>query len=66
MDEKIVVNIRNDGSIKAETFGFTGQACVSEVDKLMKDIAKTRQIKKKTEYFQERLKIDNVNKVKRQ
>ena len=64
MEEKIVININSLGELKAETFGFQGVNCLTELDKLMKDIANEVNIEKKPEFFYEKIKADNTIKAK--
>lgn len=63
-EHKIVINIFEDGKIHAETFGMTGMECVTELDKLMKDLANATTRTKKPEYFQEKTFKQNTVKVK--
>lgn len=62
-DKKIVIKIHEDGKINAETLGMVGTECALELDKLMKDLARTVTRRKKTEYFQEKTSVDNKVKV---
>ena len=64
-EKKIIVNIKEDVQIHAETFGMVGTECATELDKLMKDIAMTVNRTKKSEYFQEQTTLDNKVKVKK-
>ena len=61
--KKIVIKIHEDGKINAETFGMVGTECALELDKLMKDLARTVTRTKKPEYFQEKTSVDNKVKV---
>jgi hypothetical protein len=61
--KKIVIKIHEDGKINAETFGMVGTECALELDKLMKDLARTVTRTKKTEYFKEKISSDNKVKV---
>jgi len=36
-EEKIVVEIDENGELKAETFGLVGPICMEKLDKLLKD-----------------------------
>ena len=63
-EQKIVIDISENGEIKAETFGITGVGCIAELDKLMKDLALSGIVSKKPEYFQEGIKSDTTIKVK--
>jgi hypothetical protein len=61
--KKIVIKIHEDGKINAETFGMVGTECALELDKLMKDLARTVNRTKKTEYFNEKISVKNKEKV---
>ena len=63
-EQKIVIDISENGEIKAETFGITGVGCIAELDKLMKDLALSGTVSKKPEYFQEGIKSDSTIKAK--
>ena len=64
MDEKkIIIKIKEDGVIHAETSGMVGTECTIELDKLMKDLATTQNRIKKQEYFKEKTTEDNSVKV---
>lgn len=62
-EKKIVIIIHEDGKINAETSGMVGTECALELDKLMKDLARTVTRTKKPEYFQEKTSVDNKVKV---
>ena len=62
-EKKIVIKIHEDGKINAETSGMVGTECALELDKLMKDLARTVTRTKKLEYFQEKTSVDNKIKV---
>lgn len=64
-EKKIVVDISEEGTIHAETFGIQGVECVTELDRLMKDIARSARRTKKPEYFKEGISTDNTVKVGR-
>ena len=64
MEEKIVININSLGELNAETFGINGSKCLTELDKLMKDVARGVHIDKKLEFFDEKTSVDNSIKVK--
>lgn len=42
MGKKIVVDLDEKGNLNAETFGFTGDICFAEFDRLFKDIVEER------------------------
>lgn len=52
-EKKIVVDIKENGEIKAETFGFQGASCMAELDKLLKGLALESVTEKKPEFFDE-------------
>ena len=63
MAKKIVIDIFEDGQIHAETEGMVGTECATELDKLMKDLARCVSRTKKPEYFKEKTTTDNTVKV---
>ncbi|MBO5224545.1 MAG: DUF2997 domain-containing protein [Clostridia bacterium] len=63
-EKKITIDVFEDGQIHATTDGFVGTECVTELDRLMKDIARNVTRKKKNEYFQEKISNDTKVKVK--
>jgi hypothetical protein len=63
-EKKIVIDIDEDGSIKAETFGMYGTECLNELDKVLKDLALQSETVKKDEFFKEGTTVDNTLKVK--
>ena len=65
-EKKIVIEIGEEGEIHAETFGMEGTECVEELDKLMKDLARSGDSRKKPEYFQSKTKPGNTVTNKRQ
>lgn len=62
-EKKIVVDIKENGEISAETFGFQGVSCMAELDKLLKGLALEITTEKKPEYFKEGVSADNTVKV---
>jgi hypothetical protein len=61
-EKKIIIDIKEDGEIKAETFGMDGIECFEELNKIMKDLANFERFDEKQDYFKE--KISNTPKVK--
>ena len=53
-EKKIVIQIGEDGSLNAETFGMYGTECIDEIDKLMKDIARAGTHHKKSEFYEQK------------
>lgn len=64
-DKKIVVEIDEEGRIKAETFGMEGIGCVEELTKLMRDIATTTSSEHKPEFYKNKVVSNNTVKVKK-
>lgn len=64
-EKKIVIDISEDGQLHAETFGMVGTECVLELDRIMKDIARSVVRKKKPEYFKEKNVTDTTIKVRK-
>ena len=56
MEEKITVEISEDGEIHAETFGMQGTECTQELDRLMKGLATVRERHRKDDYYKEKVK----------
>lgn len=65
VEKKIIINIDDNGSINAETFGMLGTECVDELDKLMKDIALLGSRKKKKEFFEQQTTTSSKVNIKR-
>lgn len=64
-EKKIIVDIKENGEIGAETFGFQGASCMAELDKLLKGLAMETVTEKKPEFFDETRVIDNTLTAKR-
>ena len=64
-EKKIVVDIKGNGEIKAETFGFQGAGCMAELDKLLKGLALETVTEKKPEFFDETRVTDTTIAAKR-
>ncbi len=56
-DQKIIVEIRENGEIKAETFGYQSTDCMDELTKLMKNLLELTEETKKPDYY----KAKNLN-----
>lgn len=52
-EKKIVIKIDNTGKCEAETFGVYGNECISELDKLLKDLSLVSTTSKKDEFYKE-------------
>lgn len=59
-EEKIIVNIGENGEIHAETFGLEGVDCVDELSRLMRDIATVTADTKKPEYYKNKTTSSNT------
>jgi hypothetical protein len=55
----IEIEIDENGNIKAQTKGITGDTCVSELDEILKGVEGDRNHKNKPEFYQ-KSKIKNV------
>lgn len=64
-EKKIVVDIKENGEISAETFGFKGTSCMAELDKLLKGLAMETVTERKPEFFDETRVMDNTITAKR-
>ncbi len=51
-EEKILIKIDQYGKITADAEGFQGEACMKDLEILLKDIAPVQQIDKKDEFHQ--------------
>ena len=58
-EKKIVVSIDSKGNLKSETFGMQGTECIDELDKLLKDIARNGNIRKKPEFYNQKINLNN-------
>ncbi len=43
-EQKIVIEIDHEGKLTADAEGFTGDACLKEIDRLLEGIAASREI----------------------
>ena len=64
-EKKIVVDIKGNGEITAETFGFQGASCMAELDKLLKGLALETVTEKNPEFFDEARVTDTTITAKR-
>jgi hypothetical protein len=54
----IIVDIDENGNIKAETKGISGETCVSELDEILKGLEGEKNFKNKPEFYKkESLKV---------
>ncbi|WP_204415431.1 DUF2997 domain-containing protein [Bacillus tianshenii] len=49
---KVVIEFSEDGEIVAETHGIKGEACLTELELLLKDLAEIESVDKTGEYYQ--------------
>lgn len=64
-EKKIIIDIDSKGKIDAETFGIEGTDCLTELDRLLNDLALTTETTKKSEFFKEGTKVDKTIKVEK-
>ena len=62
-EQKISITIYENGKIIADTEGFKGQICVSEIEELLEGIAQVEKIDKKPDYYETDAKIKTTSKV---
>ena len=48
----VIIEIDEDGNIKAETKGMKGNTCVAELDEILKGLDGEQNFKNKPEYYQ--------------
>lgn len=53
MSQEIVVDFLENGEVKMEGKGFTGRACVVEMEFLKKALGETKSVKYKSEYHKQ-------------
>lgn len=51
-EQRITVTINEDGSLDLKTDGIKGEACLSEVEELLDELANIKEVKKTDEYYQ--------------
>lgn len=51
-EQRITVTINEDGSLDLKTDGIKGEACFSEVEELLDELADIKEVKKTDEYYQ--------------
>ena len=47
----VIVEIDEDGNIKAETKGMNGKVCINELDEILEGLVGERNFKNKPEYY---------------
>ena len=51
-EQRITVTINEDGSLDLKTDGIKGEACLSEVEEILSELADIKEVKKTDEYYQ--------------
>lgn len=51
-EQRINITINEDGSLDLKTDGIKGEACLSEVEELLDELADIKEVKKTEEYYQ--------------
>ncbi|TXJ11071.1 DUF2997 domain-containing protein [Brachyspira aalborgi] len=51
-EQRITVTINEDGSLDLKTDGIKGEACLSEVEEILDELADIKEVKKTDEYYQ--------------
>ncbi len=52
LEQRITVTINEDGSLDLKTDGIKGEACLSEVEEILNELADIKEVKKTDEYYQ--------------
>lgn len=65
-EEKIILEIDDDGNLDITTLGIKGPKCVEEVLKILEDLAAITELDKTDEFYQEVNQITKKNVEKRQ
>ena len=61
----VIIEIDEDGNIRAETKGMKGDICVSELDEILKGLDGDKSFKNKSEFYQKNiLKSKNIIRTK--
>ncbi|MBL1352763.1 MAG: DUF2997 domain-containing protein [Zetaproteobacteria bacterium] len=47
----VIVEIDEDGNIKAETKGMNGKVCINELDEILDEVTGEREFKNKPEFY---------------
>ena len=55
----VIIEIDEDGNIKAETKGMKGDICISELDEILKGLEGEQSFKNKPEFYQKNEKEKN-------
>ena len=51
-EQRITINIKDDGLLDLKTDGIKGAACLSEIEELLDGLADIKEVKKTDEYYQ--------------
>ena len=51
LEQRITVTINEDGSLDLKTDGIKGEACLSEVEEILNELADIKEVKKTDEYY---------------
>lgn len=51
-EQRINITINEDGSLDLKTDGIKGEACLSEIEELLDELADIKEVKKTDEYYQ--------------
>ena len=51
-EQRINITINEDGSLDLKTDGIKGDACLSEVEEILDELADIKEVKKTDEYYQ--------------
>ena len=51
-EQRINITINEDGSLDLKTDGIKGEACLSEVEEFLDELADIKEVKKTDEYYQ--------------
>lgn len=51
-EQRITVTINEDGSLNVKTDGIKGDACLSEVEEILNELADIKEVKRTDEYYQ--------------
>ena len=51
-EQRINITINEDGSLDLKTDGIKGEACLSEVEEILIELADIKEVKKTDEYYQ--------------
>ena len=64
-EEKIIIEIDEDGKITAEADGFIGKLCMKELEKILEDMPEIDDTKHKKDYYKKDTKVRRVSQIKR-